>query len=409
MIKKIIKKISNRFYLRKEMATTATMKSVRAKNIEKVAAAAIPDLSEIAEKAKKTVGGKGKVNEGNRCKCAKAFQQKGSAYEAFIKGDPVYLVETTLDNGKKKKTAYSICSFSHTEGTDYCARHMKQEESNRMIFDEIVSRASDGSGDVTQITSLQDKFFDAMGTRGAKKKTNDGTYFDFECADHPILQVLRHPNKQMAIWLIQCAMELNKTRKPIITTSTSSAPASTTYLISQPSKEAASLSDLMTAATPAKEKRGAAKAKAITPPPSDDEEEEDADDEAERETVKCESSDEEDEDDDDEEETTVVEITTDKGASYALNPSNMEVYDIETLEDEDGPTVVGTLMEMKKKYSKVEYEDKHYSICKEISVSGRELILCVLSDKVFDPESKEMVGKLKKGKKGGEPTIVYKA
>lgn len=396
------------------MSAMIGKKSERAKNIEKLAASVVPvpsDLNEQVSKSKKK--SVSKVNSDNRCKCAKAFQQKGTAYEAFVNGDPVFIVDVTMKDGKKKKVAYSHCSFSRVEDADFCSRHMKQDAENRVLFDGVVS--SDGNGNTYRVTSVQDKFFESMGTRGAKKKTNEGTYYDFECVDHPILLALRNPNKQMGLWLARCAMEMLQSGKPVA--------SATTYLISQGAAPAAaaasaSLNELMKSepAPPALSafKQSEPKKKAIVKVVEVEAEESDAEtasaaSSAEDEDECSDSGSESGSEDDEEEggnETVVEEITTDKGVSYALNPNNMQVYDFDSLESEGGPTVVGTLIEMKKKYSKVEYEGGHYSICKEICDDERELILCTLTDKVFDPETKEQVGKLKKKK--GEITIEYK-
>jgi hypothetical protein len=409
------------------MISTISKKSERAKKIEELAVSSIPLLSEVEhnmkQNSKRTIGGKGKVNNENRCNCAKAFQQKGTAYEAFLKGDPVYLMEYTLENGKKKTIAYSYCSFSHLEGSTFCSRHTKQDSNNRILYDSIVNRTGDGT--VRQVTSVQDRFFDGMGTRGAKKKTNEGSYYDFDCIDHPILRVLRHPNKQMNIWLVQCAMELLQSNRPIVTANNSN--SSSTYIISQgnaAAKAAPSLTDLMADDADDVEevkeipvKRSPpplTKPKAIevfAPPPTPIEESEsdasDNDSDASSDVSDDETSDDETSDDetsDDEEEATeVVEITTNKGASYALNPVNMEVYDIDTLEDDDGPTVVGKLIEVSESYANIEHDDKSYTICKKFTENDTSFYLCILTDRVFDMNM-NYVGKLKV-KKSGEKYI----
>jgi hypothetical protein len=409
----------------------ATKKSTAAKKIEECASMSL--LSEVQhnmkQNSKKVLGGKNSVNDGNRCMCVKVFQQKGTAYESFLNGNRVFIVDKTVkEGGKKKSFAYGCCSFARVEGDDYCSRHMKQDESNRFRFDQMLEMLESKDASAREVTSIKDNFFDGMGTRGAKKKKDEGTYYDFGVIDHPILRALRHSNKQMIPWLTACALEMLHTNNPVVTASTS------TYIISQSgvasSKTTApkcsndlnlsSMSSLMEGNDEVEEeveevkpKKGktqpaavASKPKAKVVEPEPEPEESDA------ETEKAESSDDEDEDEDEEDDeeddgkTKVVKITTDKGVDYALNPEDMEVYDIDSFDNEDGPTTVGVLMEMKKKYSKVEHDGKYYSICKEMSDDDRELILCVLSDRVFDPESKECVGKLKKKK--GSLVIEYR-
>jgi hypothetical protein len=408
----------------------ATKKSTAAKKIEECASMSL--LSEVQhnmkQNSKKVLGGKNNVNDGNRCMCVKVFQQKGTAYESFLNGNRVFIVDKTLkEGGKKKSFAYGCCSFARVESDDYCSRHMKQDESNRFRFDQMLEMLESKDNSAREVASIKDQFFDGMGTRGAKKKKDEGTYYDFGVIDHPVLRALRHSNKQMIPWLTACALEMLHTNNPVVTASTS------TYIISQNSGAAkalpkssndlnlSSMSSLMSAPPhqdeeeeeEVKPKKGksqppvASKAKAkVVEPESED-------DESDTGTVKVDSSDDEDEDEEDEEDdeeddgkTKVVKITTDKGVDYALNPEDMEVYDIDSFDNEDGPTTVGVLMEMKKKYSKVEHECKYYSICKEMSDDDRELVLCVLSDRVFDPESKECVGKLKKKK--GSLVIEYR-
>jgi hypothetical protein len=400
----------------------ATKKSTAAKKIEECASMSL--LSEVQhnmkQNSKKILGGKNSVNEGNRCMCVKVFQQKGTAYESFLNGNRVFIVDKTVkDGGKKKSFAYGCCSFSRVEGGDYCSRHMKQDESNRFRFDQMLEMLESKDASAREVTSIKDNFFDGMGTRGAKKKKDEGTYYDFGVIDHPILRALRHSNKQMIPWLTACALEMLHTNNPVVTASTS------TYIISQSGGAAkattpkssndinlASMSSLMENNDEVEEEEVKPK-KAMASKPKATKVVEPEPEESDAETEKAESSDEEDEDEEDEEDdeeddgkTKVVKITTDKGVDYALNPEDMEVYDIDSFDNEDGPTTVGVLMEMKKKYSKVEHDGKYYSICKEMSDDDRELVLCVLSDRVFDPESKECVGKLKKKK--GNLVVEYR-
>ncbi len=112
--------------------------------------------------------------------------------------------------------------------------------------------------------------------------------------------------------------------------------------------------------------------------------------------TKCIESSKEDEDEDAIE---VIEISTKNNNSYALDPKTFEVYDINTLNEEDGTTLIGSLIEIGKIYSVITYENKNYIIAKEMSDDDHEMYLCVESDQVFDKKSKKYLGILKRDKK----------
>jgi hypothetical protein len=81
--------------------------------------------------------------------------------------------------------------------------------------------------------------------------------------------------------------------------------------------------------------------------------------------------------------------------NYVFNPNNMHVYDINNIDDENGVSPVGILTEVREIYSQIEFEDKYYSICKEVDDNGRTLLFCIFTERLFDSITKGYVGKLK--------------
>ena len=349
------------------------------------------------------------------CHCAASCQKKGDSYDAALKGIPVFIV-----NNGGKEHSFRQCSYSCIKDKNYCIRHAKQDKEKRILLSDLESRANDPENTSvrkvivdknSEKKTIRDPFYENMGTRGARKRSKINTTYDFDNEDDIILQILHHSNKAFKKALYEYANQIIETKKK-------SSSSHTSYMIQQPSTENStsvnspsvnSLSSLMAisaaATTPSnddeeeEEETPATAAAAAESSSSVLDEEEEEDDAETASYTSSSSSDEEEEEEDEKEELEVEEITTNKGVSYALDNKG-NVYDMDTLEDEDGPTSVGTLVEMKKKYSKIEHNDKYYTICKEFTDDDRSLLLCILSDKVFDLETKECVGKLKRAKNG---------
>ncbi len=357
----------------------------------------------------------------NKCKCAKMFQEKGSAYKTFGKGKPVYLIKKS--NGKY--AAYGQCALSiNSPQSDFCRIHERQDSSKRILFESLVN---DNSGNIELIKTKDHAYFDRMGDCGANKTLKSDT-FKFDCIDNHILVLLNHPNAKYTNWLYRCAMHILETGTPVITDN-----GNVTYTI-QKNSESTSLSALMNDDEDEEEKpksvKKVAKKKAQVVEIEEESEDEDnndsdeesvskeessvskeessiskdksdSDEESDSDTVSVSSS--EDEEDDDEEEMKVVPIETHKGQKYFMNPDTLNVYELPSEDDEDQkPCELGVLVEMPKKYSTLTYDLKHYIISKEISDESKDLdmYLCVLSDKVFDKDTKACLGKLKRGKNG---------
>ncbi len=385
----------------KSMKSTKSAAPVSAPHIETISIDEAK-LNAMVPKKVLSTSKKEKV-PGNMCTCAANCQKKEDGYKAAMKGLPVYIV-----NGEDGKPhAYRPCSYTCIKDTDVCIRHAKQVEENRTKLSNLEARANDPvdssvrrvivkrKGDLIEIT---DPFFETMGTRrgAAAKKSNEDTTYDFKNRDDVILNILRHGNLRLRDYLYTCAKEILETKQPIQKVAS---VGTTSYTIQSAPAPAPtqSLRDMMGAeeSEDDAETRSCDSEAYEESEKDDDEEEEESDDESESES----------ESESDAEETELTEITTDKGVSYGLD-NDGNVYDLTTLDD-DEPTCVGTLIEMKKKYSKIQHADKHYTIGKEIEDGERSLILCTLSDKVFDPETKECVGKLKRAKKSGEVKIEY--
>lgn len=341
----------------------------------------------------------------NKCKCAKMFQEKGSAYKTFGKGKPVYLMK----KGNGKYAAYGQCALSiNSPESDFCRIHERQDSSKRILFESLVN---DNSGNIELIKTKDHSYFDRMGDCGANKTIKSDT-FKFDCIDNHILVLLNHPNAKYTNWLYRCAMHILETGTPVITDN-----GSITYTIQKNSESisSSSLSNLMNNEDDEEEETNSKPVKKVTKKKaqvieveeeivdSDEEsvskEKSDSDEESDCDTVSLSSS----EEDDDEEEMKVVPIETHKGQKYFMNPDTHKVYELPSEDDEDQkPSELGVLVEIAKKYSAITYESKHYIISKEISDESKDLdmYLCVLSDKVFDKDTKACLGKLKRGKNG---------
>ncbi len=370
--------------------------SSKAKNIEEIASSTLLETVENNIKQNKKNGNK-ECNSA-KCKYAKMFQQKGSAYTTFIEGDPVYV----LKKPDGKYVAYGLCSFAHIHGSDFCKRHEKQASEKRILIETLVSSAE-------QIKSIKHPYFDGMGTRGARKKVDEGDVYKFPCTDHPILKLLRDPNKNYTLWLVQCAVAIRESGKPIITSN-----GSTTYTIQQKMVETQSASSMFNLMNEDEDDNGKSKEvpKKKSKPAvieveeeAETEDEDDAKSEDSSDTVSVSDSEDakSDTEDEDEEEMSVVPIETNKGQKYFMNPETQKVYEIPSDEEDDNnPIETGTLIEIVKKYSTVTYDDKYHIIAKEISDKDKNLdmYLCVCTDRVFDTTTKACLGKLKRGKNG---------
>ncbi len=370
-------------------------KTSKAKQIEAIAASTLETLETVEKNIKQNNKNGKKDCNSTKCKYAKMFQQKGSAHTTFVEGEPVYVVKKD-----DKYVAYGQCSFNHVNGKDFCSRHEKQAPEKRILFDSLVKNED---GNVEQIKSVKHPYFNGMGTRGAPKNVDEGEIYKFSCTDHPILKLLRDPNKNYMLWLTQCAIVIRDTGKPVITNN-----GSTTYTIQQKNSESnSSIHSLMNDdEDEEKNSKIVSKKKPVAVEVDEEEEEdkassdesEDEDNESVSETVSVSSSENEDE-----EEVSLVPIETHKGQKYFVNPDKLTVYEFPSEDDEDQtPSELGTLVEIAKKYSSLTYDDKHYIISKEVSDESKNLDMyyCILSDKVFDKETKACLGKLKRGKKG---------
>lgn len=375
-------------------------KSLKAKHIEEIAASTLETLETVEKNIKQNNKSGKKDCNFSKCKFAKMFQQKGSAHTTFVEGDLVYVIKKD-----DKYVAYGQCSFNHVMDKDFCSRHDKQAPEKRILFDSLVKNEY---GNVEQIKNVKHPYFNGMGTRGAPKNIDEGEIYKFSCIDHPILKILRHPNKNYMLWLTQCAKHISDTGKAVITNN-----GSTMYTIQKNCDSLSSIHSLMndddenTKVVPKK------KPVVVDVEESENESEKNEnDDESVSVSVSSSEDDEEEntkEEENDEEEISLVSIETQKGQKYFVNPDKLTVYEFPSEDDEDQtPSELGTLIEISKKYSSLTYNEKYYIISKEVSDESKNLDMyyCILSDKVFDKDTKDCLGKLKRGKKG--ISIVYR-
>mgnify|MGYP001170923430 CR=1 FL=1 len=122
-------------------------------------------------------------------------------------------------------------------------------------------------------------------------------------------------------------------------------------------------------------------------------------DEEDDEEVPCQESDaEEDEESnehsDDEDCLELTEIESKKGNSYGLDENNNSVYDPDTGDE------LGKLIKVIDTKSSVSYEDEDYCIGENIEIDDTTYIKCILTERLYDFDSKKLIGVLGKKKDG---------
>ncbi len=100
-------------------------------------------------------------------------------------------------------------------------------------------------------------------------------------------------------------------------------------------------------------------------------------------------------DSDDEDAITITLITSNKNINYYVDVDNMDVYDSDSIENDEStlPLKVGVLTKLASNYGEICYENSYYTICKElIDNSGNKYLVSIISNEVFDMITKDCIG-----------------
>ena len=293
------------------------------------------------------------VSEKILCPAAVKLNTIGSAYKNILDGIDVYLVKEEI-NGVIKKSSYSRCSkILKNNDKEFCHIHCKMLNENNdklKIFEKDILPSN--SKDKTRIlASINDDYFSNMGKRGAKKKNSENIYY-FEKHDNPIKLILEHKNVKLRTILTAYAMQLLKNNSYV------------EPLICESIKNNSYQNNI--------------KDDIISELDNDENEESES-----NYTIDSSSESNEESFDSDEESLECIEIYTTKNKLYYLNSiDNLTVYEKFS---EDGGEDIGKLHEISEDYHTIFYENKFYTVIKEITVPKcGKINCCVITDSLFD-------------------------
>jgi len=303
----------------------------------------------------------------NKCQAGAKFNTLGEVYLAIENSEEVYLIEDSIT---KKKFAYSRCCKTSGSNSNYCHTHYGKKTTKNFEKDILP---------FGERPKLNDDFFQGMGKRGAKKKNiNNALYLK---DDDEILYILKHKNPKLRQELYFYAREIKKNQNEIIINQDTSNIKSYSQKKNdsesededdenEPSKNIGSYLELLSSLEkdlPNNKKK-------------DDSNDEgsilDSDEESPAKESDAEASESESEG------VSCTEIETLKGKVLWLNPETNLVFEPEG-DDEGKP--LGTLKNIKKKYSTILYDEEYYTVIEEITHEKKGMIFrCVLSNNLFD-------------------------
>jgi hypothetical protein len=327
-------------------------------------------------------------SEKNICIAAVRYNTIGNAYKDRMNNIDVYLVKEEK-NGNQKTHAYSRCSKTTQEGTQFCHLHCRMTKYNNdglKIFDKdiIPSHPNDKS---RWLANINDDFFDNMGKRGAKKKNGENNY-TFSDENHPVLLILTHKNAKLATTLTSYASQLLKNSNYIckdleVSGKTSVKEKSKKIPVKKQEEDTyQNIGNLMTMISEI-DKSSTVKESNIKHNDviEDDLEEEESNDD--RSSAKSESCNNSDDDADNESEgVSCIPIYTTKNKLLWYNEDTGTIYEPE---GDDGGEELGILTKISKEYHTINYKDELYTVLKKHDVKDKGYIFCcVLTDTLFD-------------------------
>ena len=145
-------------------------------------------------------------SEKNCCIAAVRYNTIGRAYKNILNNIPVYLV-TEKENDNNKPSAYSRCSKTSYQKNNLCHIHADNNKDLKIFEKDILPQ--DSNDKTRWLANINDDFFENMGKRGAKKKNCENNY-TFSESNNPILLILNHKNPKLITHLSIYASQLLK-------------------------------------------------------------------------------------------------------------------------------------------------------------------------------------------------------
>ena len=357
-----------------------------------------------------------------RCISAIKITTIKGAWKLIDKG--VILVPEEV-NGVIKSVPYTQCNKNHLPGDKLCHIHNTQKKdinrNNPVIFKDILPDDNDDNNDTISRkknyrATGNEEYFKKINRKGVpEKKNNTSTLYDFKDIENPILICIKESPEILqelllsAIKLLQdnnikiTNNILNKNNKKTEEKKSKSHNNSLLNTINALND----LNDLNN--SPKNEDKNIS-----TKNPSllnnillstdnkieeDIEEEDIEEDDIEEEDIE--------EEDIDEEETECIEIYTNERVLLALDINTNIVY---KPEDDDNYVELGKLTKINEKYSTIEHDYQNWTIFKDIKCpeTDNNLKLCALTNKVFNTDLAEPIGKVTKKKDLSYKITIFK-
>lgn len=361
-------------------------------------------------------------NEKNNCVAAVRYNTIGNAYKDRMNNVGVYLIKEEK-NGNMKTHAYSRCSKTTQDGTNFCHLHCRMTKYNNeglKIFEKDIL-PTNPTDKTRWLANINDDFFENMGKRGAKKKNGENN-FTFPGENHPVLLILTHKNAKLSTQLSLYASQLLKNSNyvcpEIITNNVKDndikkVGSKKTKEIIKVDNTSENISNLISMISTIDKSSQLLKKSNINQDDkskddkseddevAESEEDESDDDESnnnESEDKKSknnelkdnksinnieikEESDNEDNNSDDEG-VSCIPIYTNKKKLLWYNEDNHAVYEPE---GDDSGEEIGLLKEITMEYHTINHNEKFYTVLNELNVKDKgNIYYCVLTDSLFD-------------------------
>ena len=366
-------------------------------------------------------------NEKNNCVAAVRYNTIGNAYKDRMNNVGVYLIKEEK-NGNMKTHAYSRCSKTTQDGTNFCHLHCRMTKYNNeglKIFEKDIL-PTNPTDKTRWLANINDDFFENMGKRGAKKKNGENN-FTFPGENHPVLLILTHKNAKLSTQLSLYASQLLKNSNyvcPEIMTNNvkdndiKKVESKKTKEIIKVDNTSENISNLISMISTIDKSSQLLKKSNINQDDKckddkskDDESEEDESEEDESDDTESdeddgnESNDNESEDkksknnilkdnksvnnieinednNSDDEGVSCIPIYTNKKKLLWYNEDNNAVYEPE---GDDSGEEIGLLKEISMEYHTINHNEKFYTVLNELNVKDKgNIYYCVLTDSLFD-------------------------
>jgi hypothetical protein len=373
-------------------------------------------ISNLSDKSKK----KDFLSEKNLCIAAVRYNTIGNAYKDRMNNVDVYLIKE-FKNNNTKTHAYSRCSKTTQDGILLCHLHCRMTKLNNAglkIFEKDILPLNPNDN-TRWLANINDDFFENMGKRGAKKKNSENN-FTFPNENNPVLLILTHKNAklstQLSIYASQLLKNSNYICPEIITNNINDNyiknidQKKNKKTVKPDNNTSENLTNLISMiSTIDKSSKLFKKSNISEDNGSGDCESEDSESEdSESEDSESEDSESEDscsgehnieniesgknkstnkecnKDSLNDDEASCISICTNKDELLWYDEDNHIVYEPE---EDDGGKEIGFLKEISDEYHTIKYNNKLYTVLKEINVKNQgNVYCCVLTDTLFNNE-----------------------